>query len=156
MAQDGHGDPGHLERCASTPLRKLWVNVQRVATSMRRRLTSRCRGCVGGSEAAGQDTVALSSSRGATANYPTTSPLGSCVTRPSALGVGLAPEAGTARTRTWEVCPAWVAARAPADPLVLGGQKWGFLDPPKRGFRDPQKGGSGILNNVNFGGFHRS
>ena len=58
---------------------------------------------------------------------------------------------------TWGQGPGTAPGRGGREALPGGGPETPSGTPPKRGVRDPPKGGgAGILNNVNFGGFHRS
>ena len=129
--------PGSWNGVVHTPLRKLWVQVQRVATSLR------------------QVRIPRSAIR------ELLSPL--VVTL-----VPLYPPTLRPRLTTHRRCSPGpsgrVVAQAPG-PSRMGGlgalqgdpPDGGLPGPPGKGVRDPPKrGGAGILNNVNFGGFHRS
>ena len=117
-----------------TPLRKLWVQVQRVATSMRQ---------VRRSSSAIRELLSPLSSRIAPLYPPTTRPRLATHRRCSPVPAGRV------------LASAWNLAGDPEPSPGPPGR--GSPGPPRRGVRNPPKrGGAGILNNVNFGGFHRS
>lgn len=133
--------PGSWNGVVQTPLRKLWVQVQRVATSMRQVQDSSV-----------EDRGSIFSSSRMRRRASTQSPL-----YPHRTSSVSSPTSDSSGCR-------YVGARAPGtapggevrEPSP-GGSKMTPRGPPRRGVRDPPKrGGAGILNNVNFGGFHRS
>jgi hypothetical protein len=126
--------PGSWNGVVQTPLRKLWVQVQRVATSMRQV----------------QDLLV---------GYPR-APFASVVT--------VCPRDPPSSCHSYETqCRLLTASRCSGVRTCVGtegrsgalpGGAWKTPPgPPKKGGPGPpKKGGAGILNNVNFGGFHRS
>ena len=126
--------PGSWNGVVHTPLRKLWVQVQRVATSLR------------------QVRIPRSAIRELLSPLVVTLvPLYPPTVRPQ-LTTHRRPLAGPLRPGGG----AGAGSRGGPEPSRETPRTGVSRDPPE-GVRDPPKrGGAGILNNVNFGGFHRS
>lgn len=130
--------PGYWNGVVQTPLRKLWVQCQRVATSMSK----------------GQDS--------SSAIRELLSPLvvtGRSALSPPTLRKTLCHLIGDS---TFHGVDGSVAFATGCSGREASGHPWQgpgrtLAGTPKKGVRDPPKrGGAGILNNVNFGGFNRS
>ncbi len=149
--------PASWNGVVQTPLRKLWVQCQRVATSM-----SKVHGLVSGSGYA-VATLAVHSShclRRLFHAHHHSCPDSTSLShdRHCAARRGDDPTSGASRAGAWELDPRSLergSAGVLAGSEILVSAR-PFPGPQKGGPGPPKKGGAGILNNVNFGGFHRS